>query len=196
MPPVFLFGVKRRPYLALSMILIEPDAHVPRSALPKRELSRFLNRACERVGVEGEITVLLTSDERMQELNRTFRRKNKPTDVLSFPPATAAFAGETASGGDLAISAGIAQQQAVSLGHTLLVEVEILILHGLLHLAGMDHERDGGTMDRRERRLRREFGLPAGLIQRTVTVPALRQVATPARRAVGTKAKLAKVRAR
>jgi probable rRNA maturation factor len=149
------------------MILIEPDAYVPRSALPKRELSRFLMDACERVGLAGEVTVLVTTDERMQELNRTFRRKNKPTDVLSFPAGPAAFAGQEVSGGDLAISVDTARRQAESLGHALLVEVEILVLHGLLHLAGMDHEQDTGQMGRREAKLRREFGLPAGLIQRS-----------------------------
>ena len=149
------------------MIVIEPDAHVPRSALPKRELSRFLAQACERAGVAGEVTVLLTTDERMRELNRTFRRKDKPTDVLSFPPAPAAFAGDS-SGGDLAISLETALRQSQSLGHSLLVEVKILLLHGLLHLSGMDHEQDTGQMARREARLRREFELPAGLIQRSV----------------------------
>ncbi len=152
--------------LAPGMILIEPEARVPRSALPKREISRFLVNACERVGLAGEVTVLLTTDERMQELNRTFRRRNKPTDVLSFPAAPAAFAGEESSG-DLAVSIDTARRQAERLGHALLVEVEILILHGLLHLAGLDHELDSGQMGRRESRLRREFGLPAGLIQRT-----------------------------
>jgi probable rRNA maturation factor len=157
------------------MILIEPEAHVPRSALPKRELSRFLDDACERVGLTGAVTVLITSDARLQELNRTFRGKNKPTDVLSFPAAPVAFAGEEA--GDLAISAETARRQAESLAHPLLAEVKILILHGLLHLAGMDHEQDSGQMARRENRLRREFGLPVGLIERTVRVA--RGAATP-----------------
>ena len=167
------------------MILIEPDAHVPRSALPKRELSRFLAQACERVGVESEVTVLITTDERMCELNRTFRRRNKPTDVLSFPPAPAAFAGQ-AAGGDLAISVDTALRQARSLGHALLVEVEILLLHGLLHLAGMDHEQDAGQMERREARLRREFALPQGLIQRSERASAVKsggaRVAAPSQK--------------
>ena len=153
------------------MILIEPDAYVPRSALPKRELSRFLADACERVGIEGEVTVLLATDERLRELNRTYRRKDKATDVLSFPPAEAAFAGAPQTGGDLAISVDTARRQAESLGHPLLAEVQILMLHGLLHLAGFDHEVDEGKMARRESRLRREFGLPAGLIQRTLKAP-------------------------
>ena len=153
------------------MILIEPDAHVPRAALPKRELSRFLAEACERVGVAGEVTVLVTTDARMQELNRSFRRKNQPTDVLSFPPAPVDFAGEMAHGGDLAISVDTARRQSAILGHALVVEVQVLMLHGLLHLAGMDHDRDTGQMGRREARLRREFGLPTGLIQRSKVLP-------------------------
>lgn len=161
------------------MILIEPDAYVPRSALPKRELSRFLMDACERVGLEGEVTVLVTTDERMRELNRTFRHKNKPTDVLSFPAGPPAFEGQPVSGGDLAISIDMARQQAESLGHALLVEVEILMLHGLLHLSGMDHEQDTGQMGRRESKLRREFRLPAGLIQRSASTSQKRDVRHP-----------------
>ena len=152
------------------MILIEPDSCVPRAALPKRELARFLADACERIGIEGEVTVLLTTDERMRALNQTFRRKNKSTDVLSFPPAEVIVAGQPVVGGDLAISAQIALEQAASYGHTLMAEVKILMLHGLLHLAGMDHEQDQGSMRRRESRLRREYGLPAGLLQRTIAI--------------------------
>lgn len=149
------------------MILIEPEAYVPRSALPKRELSRFLADASERAGVQGEVTVLFSTDDRLRELNRTYRRKNKPTDVLSFPPAAPEFAGGSASGGDLAISVDTARRQAEALGHSLLVEAQVLILHGLLHLAGHDHEQDSGQMARLESKLRRAFDLPAGLIQRT-----------------------------
>ena len=149
------------------MILIEPDSCVPRAALPKRELARFLADACERIGIKGEVTVLLTTDERMRALNQTFRHKNKSTDVLSFPPAEVIVAGQPVVGGDLAISAQMALEQAASYGHTLMAEMKILMLHGLLHLAGMDHEQDQGSMRRRESRLRREYGLPAGLLQRT-----------------------------
>jgi probable rRNA maturation factor len=164
------------------MILIEPDAYVPRAALPKRDLSRFLGEACERVGIAGEVTVLVTTDARMQEFNRTFRRKNKPTDVLSFPPAASGLAGDEQAGGDLAISVDMAREQAETLGHTLLEEIKILTLHGLLHLSGMDHEQDTGQMARRERKLRREFGLPAGLIQRSSS-PAKAPAKAPAKRA-------------
>lgn len=167
-------GVERR--LSLCMILIEPEVHVPRAALPKRELSRFLKDACERVGLAGEVSVLLTTDEQLRSLNRRFRRKDRPTDVLSFPPA--ALLGGEPQGGDLAISVDTAKAQAASLGHSLLEEVKILMLHGLLHLAGFDHEQDTGGMARREGFLRRAYGLPAGLIQRAQ--PAKRARVQPA----------------
>jgi probable rRNA maturation factor len=148
------------------MILIEPDASFPRAALPKRELSRFLADACERIGLVGEVTVLLSTDAHVQELNRTYRRKNKPTDVLSFPAAVSLFEGAEPTAGDLAISIDTAKRQAEALGHTLKLELQILMLHGLLHLGGFDHEKDTGQMARRESGLRRHYGLPAGLIQR------------------------------
>lgn len=97
----------------------------------------------------------------MQQLNRRFLGKNYPTDVLSFP------AGPGADGlGELAISAQRAREQAGEFGHTLEDEIRILMLHGVLHLTGMDHERDRGAMSRVERAWRKKFGLPAGLIER------------------------------
>ena len=96
----------------------------------------------------------------MQALNRRFRRKNKPTDVLSFPSATPGVAG------DIAISLEIAAENAVELGHPLATEVKILILHGMLHLAGYDHEIDDGEMHKREAALRQKLKLPVGLIER------------------------------
>ncbi len=158
-------GDQSRPHgKANTMIAIAPELHVPRGALPRRELSSFLRQACTAIPLEGEISVLLTSDAAMQALNRTFRRKNKPTDVLSFPAAAAPVGPRLA--GDLAVSLETAARQAGECGHSLLVETKILLLHGLLHLAGFDHERDGGEMGRRERELRMELALPAGLIQR------------------------------
>ena len=97
----------------------------------------------------------------MQKLNLRHCRKNKATDVLSFPAAHPQFAG------DLAISAEIAAANALQLGHSAEAELKILILHGLLHLAGYDHENDSGEMHARERALRQEFRLPATLIERT-----------------------------
>ena len=107
--------------------------------------------------------VLVTSSHELRILNSRFRGEDKTTDVLSFPPIfglVADFAG------DVAISAEIAGQNARCLGHSVADEIKILVLHGVLHLAGYDHERDGGAMARKEMLLRRKLGLPLGLIER------------------------------
>jgi probable rRNA maturation factor len=138
-------------------------------ALGKRNLNHFLRSAAEAVGLTGEFSVLLTGDERLRALNLQFRGLDKPTDVLSFPALQeSAGAGQFGGqGGDLAISLETAAAQAAAHGHTLQIEVKVLILHGLLHLAGYDHERDRGRMRRRETVLRKQFDLPAGLVERT-----------------------------
>jgi probable rRNA maturation factor len=159
------------------------ERKLPRTARPRRrELARFLDQAMDAAGVAGEVGVLLTGDDAIRMLNRQYRRKDKATDVLSFPAA------ETAAGiaGDLVISLETAFSQAKERGHTLEMELRVLLLHGLLHLAGYDHETDDGAMFRKEARLRRELGLTAGLIERSHRVrPRVRRVPpTPARRAV------------
>lgn len=136
--------------------------------LAKAGLTRFLRRAREAVGLTGEVEVLLTSDAEIKRLNRDFRGKNKPTDVLSFP-APEEISEEHA--GDLAISLDTAARQATSFGHSLSEEVRILMLHGLLHLKGMDHETDSGQMAVREAELRGELKLPATLIERVMRAP-------------------------
>src|SRR5262245_19023200 len=110
-------------------------------------------------GVLGEVEILIAGNRRLQELNRRFRKKNKPTDVLSFPKSGSA-------GGAIAISAAIARQNALRFGHSASQEVKILVLHGLLHLGGYDHETDNGRMARIEGKLRRLLGLPVALIDR------------------------------
>jgi len=137
----------------------------PRSLkLPSvRALSRFLTAAKAAVGLRGQVTVLLTTDGNIRGLNRKFRGKNKATDVLSFP---AKGVGAEAIAGDLAISVSTARRQGAAHGHPLGVELKVLMLHGLLHLAGYDHEKDEGRMARRERLLRGKLGLPQGLIER------------------------------
>lgn len=122
------------------------------------ELNRFLRRAQALAQVGGEVGVLITGNARVQELNRRFRRKNKPTDVLSFPRP---------QGGDIAISVDIARENARLYGHRAADELKILILHGMLHLAGYDHERDNGHMAAKEARLRAQLKLPFSLIDRT-----------------------------
>jgi probable rRNA maturation factor len=156
------------------MILIEPPRSptaARRDPLNKRELAQFAERALQAAGVAGEVSVLLTNDERVRELNQQFRKKDAPTDVLSFPAVdwgeVAGNGHSNKSAGDLAISLDTAARQAEAFGHSLATEVKVLILHGALHLAGYDHEQDNGEMAGIEGRLRKEFDLPSGLIQRT-----------------------------
>lgn len=110
--------------------------------------------------------MLVTSSRELHDLNRRFRGKDKATDVLSFPAAP--IEGDD-NEGDIAISADIATENATRFGHTPLIELKILALHGILHLAGYDHETDNGKMARKESRLRRELKLPDALIERTVS---------------------------
>jgi len=143
-----------------------PGAHTKVVVLEKdrdigqRALSLFTARAQRAVGLRGEVNIRVTSSEEMRELNRRFRRKNQPTDVLSFPSALPQLAG------DIAISGEIATSNAAEGGHSRETELKILILHGLLHLAGYDHEKDDGEMRTREHALRQRFNLPCGLIER------------------------------
>lgn len=108
--------------------------------------------------VKGEVAVLITSRRKVQALNRRFRNKEKATDVLSFP---------SRQGGDIAICFEIARQNAARLGHSVTDEIKVLVLHGMLHLAGYDHETDSGQMARAEARMRARLKLPASLIQRS-----------------------------
>ena len=133
-----------------------------------RTLARFLSAAQAAVRLRGQVTVLLTTDAAIRKLNRQFRGKNKATDVLSFP---AEGPGAQGIAGDLAISVTTALGQATEQGHSLCTEIKVLILHGLLHLAGYDHEVDDGKMARRERLLRAKLKLPQGLIERTEAAP-------------------------
>jgi len=138
----------------------------PVADLTELALARFVARARRAAGLKGTVDVLVTSSTEMRALNRRFRGKDKPTDVLSFPcardDARRQFAGE------IALSAEIAAKNACLLGHSPGQEVKILVLHGVLHLLGYDHERDRGQMARRERQLRLRLGLPTGLIDRTL----------------------------
>ena len=154
------------------MITIDPPSSFG-TALSMPTLTRFLNRARAAVGVKGAVDVLLADDPTLRHLNKTFRNQNKPTDVLSFP-APSAFAAKHA--GDLAISLETAARQAKAYSHTLAEETKILILHGLLHLAGEDHETDNGEMAAREATLRRELRLPATLIERTTRTTTKKRV--------------------
>jgi len=141
-----------------------------------RELRDFLSQAKAAVGLDGEVSVLLAGDATIRTLNRNFRKQDKATDVLSFPVDE--FHGDVPrQAGDLAISLDTAQKQAEEHGHSLQVEMKILMLHGLLHLAGYDHETDKGRMARKESELRKELDLPLGLIQRSKKPTSAREAA-------------------
>lgn len=125
-------------------------------------IRRFAGRLRVEVAAGAPFTVLLASDRRLRQLNRDFLGKDTPTDVLSFPePGPGGFLGE------MAISVPRATEQAAALGHSVESEIAVLMLHGVLHLLGHDHETDRGRMRRIEARWRRRLGLPAGLIERT-----------------------------
>lgn len=154
------------------MIRLEPPRGVPEGVeawrilgLDRRRLVRFIRRARACVNLPGRVEVLLSSDAVLRHLNREYRGKDKATDVLSFP-APADIAHDHA--GDLAVSLDTAARQAREHGHSVEAEVRVLLLHGMLHLHGMDHEADTGEMAAREAELREALKLPQGLIARTM----------------------------
>jgi len=127
-------------------------------------LTRWLSRVAPR-RTSGDVGIAIVSDAAMRRLNRQFRRRDYATDVLSFPASEGSAPPGTARPdprkylGDIVIARGVAGRQARAAGHPAATEHRILALHGLLHLLGYDHEHDEGTMERVERRLRREGGL-------------------------------------
>ena len=138
--------------------------------LARRPLEMFLRRVQDELGLqEAGVTICLVSDAEIARMNETFRKKKGPTDVLSFPSVArrrpARFrrgpikvkAGEYL--GDIAISPATARRYAKQHGRKFSSELRVLILHGVLHLLGYDHETDRGEMDRVERKLRKRFGL-------------------------------------
>lgn len=154
------------------------------ATLRKAVLARFLKTAQRAVQLPGEVTVLLADDARLKTLNRTFRGKNKATDVLSFPAAQndETTPADPRIAGDLAISVETAARQAAEHGHALEDELRVLTLHGLLHLAGYDHEVDRGEMRALESELRAKLKLPGGLIERAEPDVVRRAGTLPTRR--------------
>ena len=137
------------------------------ATLRRTPIARFARRLQKEVAKGRRFDLLITGDAELRRLNRDFRGKDYPTDVLSFPavgqalpPANPAFLG------DIAISLGRARAQSREFGHSIEQEVQILMLHGVLHLCGHDHDTDSGAMARAEKRWRAKLGLPIGLIER------------------------------
>jgi probable rRNA maturation factor len=139
-----------------------------RVPVPVNDLERFLARACRVLRLAPDsLTVCLVTDAEIARWNRVYRGKPKPTDVLSFPAENGNGSrgrrkNSTASSpylGDIAIAPAVARRNARRFRRTFDDEMRILILHGILHLMGYDHETDTGQMDRRERRLRRALGI-------------------------------------
>ena len=136
--------------------------------LARRPLESFLRRVRDEVGFRSAgVTVCLVSDTEIARLNETFRKKKGPTDVLSFPTVARRRPVRLGSKmvkpgkylGDIAISPATARRYARKHGRNFSNELQVLILHGVLHLLGYDHESDRGEMDRVERKLRKRLGL-------------------------------------
>lgn len=133
----------------------------PRS-LARKTLARFARQLRAQVAGGREFHCLLTDDRELRRLNLEFLAHDYATDVLSFPSE------DSEPGlGEMAISVDRAREQSGQFGHGVETEIQILMLHGLLHLLGMDHQTDRGKMRRCETNWRKKLGLPAGLIERT-----------------------------
>jgi len=128
------------------------------ATLDTNALESFAEALRDRVARGREFHCRIANDAELQSLNQRFLGKDYPTDVLSFPSDT---------GGDIAISLQRARAQAREWNHPVEDEIRILMLHGVLHLLGMDHESDTGQMRRAETRWRAKLGLPNALIART-----------------------------
>ena len=131
--------------------------------LSERALMRFLMDACSAAKLRGAVNLLVTGNREIRELNLRFKGNRLATDVLSFPGPDFL----TGFAGDIAISLDIASRNARLLKHSVAEEVRILALHGILHLAGYDHEDDKGEMALKEQALRKRFMLPTALIERS-----------------------------
>jgi probable rRNA maturation factor len=134
------------------------------ASLRRRTIQNFARKLQAEVARGRAFDTLITGDADLRRLNRDFRGQDYATDVLSFPCAPGGQS--SLSLGDLAISLARARAQARQFGHTPEREIQILMLHGLLHLLGFDHETDTGRMARAEKRWRARLGLPGGLIER------------------------------
>ena len=134
------------------------------------DLDSFLRRVKRELGLaKSDVTVCLVSDAEMARLNKSFRRRKGPTDVLSFPatmrkrpvrlPRRTVRSQTDENLGDIAISPATARRYAKKNARRLAGELRVLMLHGVLHLLGYDHETDHGEMDRVEQKFRRRLGI-------------------------------------
>ena len=133
----------------LAVVLLNRQKARPVSA-PR--LRRVLREVAQALRVRGELSLVLAGDGLLRRLNREYRGKDKTTDVLSFPGD-----GGEAGLGDIVISVAKAERNARRFGRTLPQELDVLALHGFLHVLGYDHEADNGAMDRLEGRLRQRL---------------------------------------
>ena len=139
----------RRSSAHLEVVLLNQQR---RRRVPAARLRRVIQDAGRALRVSGEVALVLTNDAPVRRLNARYRHQDKPTDVLSFPGP-----GGEGGLGDIVISLDRAASNAPRFGRTLSEELQILTLHGFLHVLGYDHETDDGTMDRLEARLRRRL---------------------------------------
>jgi probable rRNA maturation factor len=138
-----------KPPERLSVVLLDRQR---RRRVSAARLRRVLGGAASALRVKGEVSLVLAGDRLLRRLNRTYRGKDRPTDVLSFPGG-----GGEAGLGDVVISVETAGRNALRLRRTLAQELDVLALHGFLHVLGYDHETDDGAMERLERRLRKRL---------------------------------------
>jgi probable rRNA maturation factor len=123
--------------------------------IDRRAVARLSRQVLDRIGREGAtLTIAFTRDQQMQRLNRDFRGLDKPTDVLSFAYHETTDHNSSDHLGDVVISVETAARYARELGLSFDREIQHLVIHGTLHLAGYDHETDAGEMNRLERKLR------------------------------------------
>lgn len=137
--------------------------------LDRKQIREFAKRLSILVAPGLGFTVLVTNDKELRRLNGAFLDKDYATDVLSFP-----IEGDDNELGEIAISAQSARIQGMEFRHSAENEIAILMLHGLLHLQGMDHENDRGKMRRTEAKWRTDLALPHGLIERALVKRAAR----------------------
>jgi len=138
----------------------------PSRRVRRKELRAFWLELVGQIAKQRAASCLITTDAELRRMNREFLHKDYATDVLSFPVGD-----DSELVGEIAISLDRASAQAAELGHDVEQELRILMLHGLLHLTGLDHEQDSGEMARAEARWRKKFGLPVGLIERASAKP-------------------------